>query len=89
MCTNKEKVSLKKLKIKRIITIGPHIRYIGDLWELEKNLVKITGYKFILEIVDHFSKWMWCYPLINKEGEIVLKKLKNIFIFWKSKNISI
>ena len=42
--------------------------------------------KYILEIIDHFSKWLWCYPLENKEGDNVLKNIKNyILAFGKPK----
>ena len=38
---------------------GPHYRYIGDLWELPKEICKICDYKYIIDIVDHFSKWYY------------------------------
>ena len=75
----KPKVAAKP-KIKQIITNGPHIRYIADLWELEKNLSNKIGYKYILELVDHYSKWMWCYPLKNKESITVLLNIKKFFL---------
>ena len=42
--------------------------------------------KYILEIIDHFSKWLQCYPLENKKADGVLKNIKNyIFAFRKPK----
>ena len=70
----------KKLKVvkKIIIESGPHYRYIADLWQLPKDISKDTGYKYILDIVDHFSKWYYGYLLKSKEGEEVLKKNRDI-----------
>ena len=39
-----------------------------DLWYIPPDIRIITHYKYIIEIVDHFSKWIWSYPLINKTG---------------------
>lgn len=38
---------------------------------LKKKLKKLE-YRYILEIKDCFSKWLWCYPLKDKTGETVL-----------------
>ena len=70
----------KKLKVakKIIIENGPHYRYIADLWQLPKDISKDTGYKCILDIVEHFSKWYYGYLLKSKEGEEVFKKNRDI-----------
>ena len=44
----------KKMKI--IIDNGPHYRYFADLWYLIEELKEETGYSYILDIIDHFSK---------------------------------
>lgn len=36
----------------------------------------MTEYKYIVEIDDHFSKWLWCYPIVNKEAKTVLLQLE-------------
>jgi len=66
--------------MKHIIPEGPHYRYQSDIWELSKKALKNITYKYILEIKDCFSKWMWCYPLENKEGQTILRKIKSYFL---------
>ena len=39
---------------------------------IRKMLVTKTVYKYILGMVDYFSKWLWRYPLPNKGAETVL-----------------
>ena len=56
--------------------------------ELDKSIALNIGYKYILDIKDCFSKWLWSYPLPNKEGVTVLRNIKNYFLaFGKSKII--
>ena len=72
-CDNsKSKFKQIKTGIKVIIDKGPHFRYIADLWYLAKDISKISGYKYILDIIDHFSKWYQGYPLKTKTSDEVL-----------------
>ena len=70
----------KKLKVakKIIIENGPHYLYIADLWQLQKDISEDTGYKYILDIVDHFSKWYYEYLLKSKDRRRSLKKNRDI-----------
>ena len=70
----------EKPVMKHIIPNGLHFRYQSDIWELSKTYFKHLRYKYVLEIKDSFSKWMWCYPLENKEKNTVLRKIKDFFI---------
>lgn len=68
---------LKIEKKPKIITSnGPHIRYQGDIWYLPEDLKKGTPYLYILDLIDHFSKWMYSFLLKNKEANLVLAKIK-------------
>ena len=70
---NKFKKNFKKNII--IIDEGPHFRYIADLWQLPNEIYNESGYKYIIDIIDHFSKWYYGYLLINKEGKNILNKI--------------
>ena len=65
-----------KGKTKIIIENGPHYRYVADIWNIPKEICEKTEYKYILDIVDHFSKWYYGYLLKNKTKEEVLKKIE-------------
>ena len=55
VCAQVKKKVAAKPKLKKILTHGPHIRYEADLWELDKVIYEKSGFKYILEIIDHFS----------------------------------
>ena len=70
--------SSKHLKppIKQIISTN-HERYIIDLWELPPEITDIFPYKYIIDIIDHFSKYLASYPLITKSSKEVLAHIQN------------
>lgn len=79
-CVKLNKSISNKPKMLHIIPEGPHYRYQADLWELNKDIAKKIKYKYILEVKDCFSKWLWSYPLYDKTGESVLRGIKNFFL---------
>ena len=38
-----------------------------------------NNYKYILTVIDFFSKYSWCYPLKNKNSNEIIKCFKDIF----------
>src|SRR5438477_10817346 len=74
---------VKKFKKRKIITKG-----IDDIWAADLLVMKAysrqnKGYKYIFNIIDTFSKYMWLVPLKNKTGlevteafKLVIKKSK-------------
>ena len=84
-CPSCDNAKSKFKKINTGIKIkGPHYRYIADLWYLSKEISLKCGYKYILDVIDHFSKWYQGYPLIIKNDGEILTYIK-LFIqnFWK------
>ena len=75
-CSNQNKFKKLKGKIKIIIENGPHYRYVADIWYLPKEIADKVDYKYILDIVDHFSKWYYGYLLYSKDGEEILKNIE-------------
>ena len=79
-CDNcKSKFKNIKAPIKIIIDKGPHYRYIADLWYLSKEISLLTGYNYILDVIDHFSKWYQGYALKSKSSDEVLTYLDLFF----------
>ena len=68
-CNTGNKFKKLKGKNKIIIENGPHYRYVADIWTLPKEIANLTNYKYILDIVDHFSKWYYGYLLHTKEAK--------------------
>lgn len=60
------------------------LKDIDDLWQADlidmQNLIKWnSGYKYILVIIDCFSKYAWAFPLKQKTKDMVSKQLKTLF----------
>ena len=47
-----------------------------DIWYLIDEIKIKTGFKYILDIIDHFSKWYNGYLLKTKEAYELLKKIE-------------
>ena len=69
--------SLKLTKNPRIITDEvPHYRYLCDITFLYKKITNKTKYNYIIDFLDHFSKFYWAFPIEQKNAEISLKYIK-------------
>ena len=68
------KSKFKKINtgFKIITDKGPHYRYIADLWYLSKEIRNKSGFNYILDVIDHFSKWYQGYALVTKSSKEVL-----------------
>ena len=76
VCNKPFKFKSLSKKMKIIIDNGPHYRYVADLWYLNGDLKEDTGYSYILDIIDHFSKWYNGYLLKTKNADEVLTKIE-------------
>ena len=59
-----------------ILDEGPKFRYIVDIWTLPEHLVGDTNYLYFLDCIDHFSKFMNAFLLINKTKDLVISKIE-------------
>lgn len=61
------------------------LKDIDDLWQADlidmQKISKVnSGYKYILVVIDCFSKYAWAVPLKQKNKELVSKALKTILL---------
>ena len=63
-------------KIKFIITKGPLERIVADGWELDEDLKIITRFHWVVDIIDHFSKFLMSIPIKNNNANNILCCLK-------------
>ena len=68
-------------KVKKIIPLGPLERVVIDGWELDKDLKTLTGYSHVIDIIDHFSKYLLSIPVKNNNAQNILYCLKQFFQF--------
>lgn len=78
MCQNKLKF-YKRPICKQIVFNKAKERIILDLTFLPFDLIKNTNYKYLLNWVDHFSKYVVSYLINKKTGVIIRDKLKSYF----------
>ena len=57
----------------------PRDRYIIDLTYLTYELYEGTEYRYLLNIVDHFSKYLLSYLITKKSAKIICEKLEHCF----------
>ena len=89
-----------KIFINEIYSTGPKQNYItsktdvyhiDDIWSLDildlndYRLEKSRCYRFILVIIDYFSKFGWTIPPKNKNAQTVKDSFENILISSKRK----
>ena len=65
---------------------------IDDLWQADLvDVSKIAkenrGYKFLLTVIDVFSKFAWVIPLMNKTSDSILQAITAIFKSRKPKKL--
>lgn len=64
---------------KPIIDKGSHDLYQIDLWYLPIYLKEAVNYNYINNIIGHFSKWIFQYPIVKKTAFELLLCLKKIY----------
>ena len=67
------------------------VYYIDDIWSLDILDLKDygpennRGYRYVLVIIDNFSKFGWTVPLKNKNAQTIKHSFENILISSKRK----
>ena len=71
----------RKINFTRRKVISNHIDHIWgiDLIIMIKYSKQNKNYKYILTVIDFFSKYSWCYPLKSKRSEEIINSFNDIF----------
>ena len=76
---------------KNYITNKTNVYYIDDIWSLDildlkdYDLKNNRGYRYVLVVIDNFSKFGWTVPLKNKNAQTIKDSFENILISSKRK----
>ena len=76
---------------KNYITNKTNVYYIDDIWSLDILDLKDygpknnRGFRYVLVIIDNFSKYGWTIPLKNKNAQTIRDSFENILINSKRK----
>ena len=63
---------------RKVIVSGPHEQWQADLVDVSRLSRENRGYKFLLTVIDVFSKKAWVVPLKDKKGPTILKAFQSI-----------
>ena len=71
----------RKINFERRKVISNNIDHIWgiDLITMIKYTKQNKNYKYILTVIDFFSKYSWCYPLKTKKSEEIINSFKDNF----------
>ena len=63
-------------------TLSKHIDYMwqADLVDMQSLSRKNGGIKYLLVIIDSFSRFAWVHPLKNKSGKELVEAFRHVFI---------
>ena len=67
-----KKGNIIKPKNKVLITKGPLERIVADGWMLDNDLKIITGFSWVIYLIDHFSKFLMSIPVKNNNADNIL-----------------
>ena len=79
VCIQKKAVFYKREPSKQIIMERPKQRYVIDLTYLPIEIIKETEFKYLFNIIDHFSKFIISFLLFDKKADSIVSKLKLCF----------
>lgn len=70
----------KNFERRKVILKGIDDLWQADLVEMCSLAQSNDGYKYILMVIDCFSKYAWCIPLKNKTSLLVTQAMENILL---------
>ena len=76
-CINMKSGEKLVIKSKVLITKGPKERFVIDGFQLDEITKEITGYSYVIEIIDHFSKFLKSYPVKENNAKNALLCIKD------------
>ena len=69
----------KKFRRSRIVVAGIDHQWQANLSDVSSLAQHNDGYKFLLCVIDVFSKYAWVWPLKNKTGDSLMEAFGRIF----------
>lgn len=79
---------IKKFKKRKVVTLGIDDLWAADLIVMTSYSAENDGYKYMLNVIDTFSKYAWSEPLKKKDGATVAIAFQKIITKAKSNNHS-
>lgn len=74
------KPARKNFKRRRVIVKGLNDLFQADLVEMIPYAKVNKGYRYILVVINAFSKYVWAYPIKRKSSQAVAKAMKKLLL---------
>ena len=68
----------RKFKTRKVIVKGIDDIWSADLVEMQKFSKWNKGYRYLLNIIDVFSKFAWSIPIKNKTGNTITESFDDV-----------
>ena len=72
-------VAKKKYDVRPVNVLFKNEVWAADLVDMIEWNKEINGLKYILTVIDVFTKYAWVIPLINKTGQTITDTFSNLF----------
>lgn len=69
----------KNFKRQRVVVSGIDAQFQSDLMDLQSISKHNRGFRFIVIVIDVFSKYVWMIPIKNKTGSSIISAFKRVF----------
>lgn len=76
---NLQKPVKRKFKRARVIVSGMFEQFDADLMDMQGLAKENNNVRYLLVVIDVFSRFLWVQPLVNKTATEVLKAFRKIF----------
>ncbi|XP_066965644.1 uncharacterized protein [Macrobrachium rosenbergii] len=73
------KGTLKKFPRRKVLSPKPRVIVSSDLADMSKLAPYNGGYKYLLIVIDQFSRYLQVVPLKKKDGNTMQRSLKKVF----------
>jgi len=73
------KLPRKNFTRRRVIVSGPREQFQCDLVDMSKHAHENKNYKWILVVIDVFTKKAWAQPVKSKQSADIISAFKNVF----------
>ncbi len=68
----------RKFKRAQVITSGINDIFAADLVDMQQFAAENDGFKYMLTVIDCFSRYAWAIPIKDKKGDTVLNAFKEL-----------
>jgi transposase InsO family protein len=69
----------KKFKTRKVYVHGIDNQWQADLVEMQEFSKENEGFKYLLTVIDCFSKFAWAIPIKDKSADKIIEAFNNIF----------